>query len=212
MLGIQHSYERTGEMNVLGYSDQRYILAAGSQRLPLAISAALPGGSIKMQHRLISLRKRPAGGYALQFQIGTGAAVTEYADRVIVAIPFIVLRGLDFSGAQFDSRKLRAINELGYGIHSKLHVQFDRRPWTGSGPWPDPVDGQIWTDLGFQCSVDFSCGQAGRSGIVEFFTAGAQGLTDVPPTPYTFANQSPAVARHVRKFLAHARSRVAGNR
>lgn len=201
MLGIQHSYERTGEMNVLGYSDQRYILAGGNQRLPVAIARALPKGSLRMQYRLTALRKRPGGGYDLQFQT-PGGPVREYADRVILAIPFIVLRGLDFSGAQFDARKVRAINELGYGIHSKLHVQFNGRPWTVKGAWPDPADGQIWTDLGFQCSVDFSCGQDGRSGIVEFFTAGAQGLTDMPPTPYTFANQSPSVDRHVRKFLA----------
>jgi monoamine oxidase len=201
MLGIQHSYGSDGQMNVLGYSDQRYIIAGGNQRLPLAIARSLPAGSILMEHRLTEIRKIPAGGYRLRFQTPNGA-VTEDADRVVLALPFIVLRGLDFSRAGFDARKVRAINELGYGIHSKLHVQFHGRPWERHGPWPEPPDGQIWTDLGFQCSVDFSCGQRGSSGIVEFFTAGAQGLTDMPSTPYTFANQSPAVDRHVRTFLA----------
>ena len=200
MLGVQHEYPHDGEMNVLGYSDQRYITAGGNQRLPLAIAHALPAGSVKMQYRMTAIRKRSDGSYELRFDTPHGA-VKEYADRVVLAMSFAVLRGLDFSGAGFDARKTRTINELGYGIHSKLHVQFDGRPWTGDGPWPDPADGQIWTDLGFQCSVDFSLGQNGKSGIIEFFTAGAQGLTDMPTTPYTFANQSPTVDRHVRKLL-----------
>ena len=201
MLGIQHEYERDGEMSVLGYSDQRYIIAGGNQRLPLAIAHYLPAGSVRMQHRLSAIRKLSGGTYELRFETPSGP-VKELADRVVIAIPFIVLRGVDFSAAGFDARKTRAINELGYGIHSKLHVQFNGRPWAGRGPWPDPPDGQIWTDLGFQCSVDFSLGQPGNDGIVEFFTAGAQGLTDTPATPYAFADQSPAVGRHVRKYLA----------
>ncbi|HEV3154359.1 MAG TPA: FAD-dependent oxidoreductase [Candidatus Baltobacteraceae bacterium] len=201
MLGIQHSYPHDGEMNVLGYSDQRYFIAGGNQRLPNAIAASLPAGSVQLQHRLVAIRKRSPGGYDLRFETPGGPlAVT--ADRVVLAIPFIVLRGIDFSGAGFDSRKVRAINELGYGIHSKLHVQFDGRPWTRKGPWPDPADGQIWTDLGFQCSIDFTFGQRGKCGIVEFFTAGAQGLTDMPSTPYAYANESPAVRRHVRTYLS----------
>jgi len=202
MLGVQHDYgSHGGQINVLGYSDQRYTLAGGNQQLPQAIAASLPAGSVQLGHRLTAIRKRPNGTYELRFQTRTGA-VTEYADRVVLAMSFMVLRGLDFSGAGFDSRKTRAINELGYGIHSKLHVQFDGRPWTHKGPWPDPADGQIWTDLGFQCSVDYTLGQGGKSGIVEFFTTGGQGLVDMPPTPYTFATQSPAVDRHVRRFLA----------
>src|SRR5579884_1199882 len=201
MLGIQRAYNGKGEeMNVLGYSDQRYTIAGGNQQLPVAIARSLPAGSVKIRHRLQSIRKHRSGKYELLFQTPAGTA-KEYADRVVLAMSFMVLRGLDFSGADFDARKTRAINELGYGIHSKLHVQFDERPWTRKGSWPDPADGQIWTDLGFQCSVDFTLGQQGRSGIVEFFTTGGPGLLDMPSTAYTFATQSPAVQRHVRRFL-----------
>ncbi len=202
MLGVQDDYSRRGgELNVLGYSDQRYFIADGNQRLPQAIAASLPAGSIKLGHRMQAIRKRPDGSYELRFQTPNGPFKV-YADRVVLAMSFMVLRGMDFSGAGFDARKVRAINELGYGAHSKLHVQFSDRPWTRRGPWPDPADGQIWTDLGFQCSVDFTLGQHGNCGIVEFFTAGGAGLIDMPATPYTFASQSPAVDRHVRKYLA----------
>jgi len=201
MLGVQDEYgPHGGQLNVLGYSDQRYTMAAGTQRLPEAIAASLPHGSVKLRHRMTQIRKRRDGTYELRFETPHGA-VKEYADGVVLAMSFMVLRGLDFSGAGFDARKTRAIGELGYGYHTKLHVQFDARPWMRKGRWPEPADGQIWTDLGFQCSVDFTLGQPGKSGIVEFFTTGAPGLIDMPPTPYTFASQSPAVDRHVRRFL-----------
>lgn len=199
MLGVQP--DGGGQLNVLGYSDQRYTIASGNQTLPEKIAAALPAGSVQLGHRLRSIVKRRDGSYDLTFETPAGPAHV-IAERVVLAMSFAVLRGIDFSGAEFDSRKTRAINELGYGVHSKLHVQFHDRPWLHRKGWPEPADGQIWTDLGFQCSVDFSLGQRGNSGIVEFFTAGAPGLTDVPPEPYAFAGKSPAVARRVRRFLA----------
>ncbi len=40
------------------------------------------------------------------------------ADHVILAIPFSVLRGLDYSRAGFDELKDTAIRTLGYGTNS----------------------------------------------------------------------------------------------
>lgn len=201
MLGVQHDYQHDRQLNVLGYSDQRYTIAGGNQQLPASIARALPAGSVRLRYRLQSIRRTSGGRYAMRFLTPSGA-VSEYADRVILAMSFMVLRGIDWSGAGFDARKARAINELGYGIHSKLHVQFNDRPWLRKGAWPDPADGQIWTDLGFQCSVDYTLGQSGRPGIVEFFTAGGPGLVNMPSTPYTFSTHSPVVNWHVRRFLA----------
>ena len=147
-------------MNVLGYSDQRYILAAGSQALPEAIAAWLPPGSIRFNRRLLAIR-RAGGSYELRF--GGATSETVYADRVVLAIPFIALRAVDYSGAGFDSAKKNAIENLGYGYHTKLHLQFDRRAWMRSThPWPEPTTGQIWTTLPVQSALDYSLGQRGR--------------------------------------------------
>lgn len=202
MLGEQFRYGmRGGEMNVLGYSDQRYTTRNGNQKLPMAMAAALPHGSVALNYRLTSVRKRPAGDYELTFATANGAKKLYY-DRVILTIPFIVLRGLDYSGAGFDTRKHMAIEQLGYGIHTKLHVQFDGKPWYGSGPWPRPSDGQIWTDTGFQNSIDYSLGQNGHCGIIEKFTYGTAGLIGTPPQAYSRVEDSPLVRTQVQKFFA----------
>ena len=113
-------------MNVLGSSDQKYIFAAGSQSLPEAIAAALPAGSILLDRKLLAIGRQANGVYMLTFSSG-GKTEKVYADRVVLAIPFIALRGVDYSSAGFDAAKRRAIENLGYGYHTKLHLQFDRR-------------------------------------------------------------------------------------
>jgi monoamine oxidase len=201
MLGIQYRYQKErADMNVLGYSDQRYTTREGNQRIPLAIAASLRKGAVAFGHRLTALRKHTGGGYDCTFTTAHGSQTLRY-DRVVLALPFIALRGVDTSGAGFDARKRKAIDELGYGMHTKLQMQFDERAWYGPGPWEHPADGQIWTDTGFQNSVDFSLGQPGKNGIIEVFTGGTQALVDSAPVPYATIADSPAVERHVHGFF-----------
>ncbi|GAC1657489.1 MAG: hypothetical protein NVS9B12_09580 [Vulcanimicrobiaceae bacterium] len=200
-LGAQSTYRANGELNVLGYSDQRFTSATGNQSIPIAIAKSLPDGSVQFNHRLLAISKRSGGGYDLKFSAGEGALATVQADRVILAIPFIALRAVDYSSAGFVARKKNAIDKLGYGYHTKVHMQFTRRAWNSPGPWPHPVTGQIWTDAGFQCSTDFSLGQNGKSGILEQFTGPPAGMRDLPMIPYAKISDSPAVKRHVRNFL-----------
>ncbi|HEY1976170.1 MAG TPA: NAD(P)/FAD-dependent oxidoreductase [Candidatus Baltobacteraceae bacterium] len=200
-LGQQRRYTQNHEMNVLGYSDQKYISALGSQAIPEAIAASLPEGSIAFNRRLQSLRSKPGGTYELRFDTGSGTESVD-ADRVVLTLPFIVLRGLDTSGAGFDTSKRKAIDELGYGYHTKLHLQFDRRAWMRpSHPWPHPTTGQIWTTLPVQSALDFSLEQPGSDGLIEVFTGAGPAMLDTPPQPYAYVENAPAVRRHVKAFF-----------
>jgi monoamine oxidase len=201
MLAVQKKYSKGGgQLNVLGYSDQRYTTSTGNQHIPMAIAGALPAGSIQLNSRMTAIRRMPNGTYELTID-SAGTKQTEYYDRVILALPFIVLRGLDYSGAGFDGAKTNCIDNLGYGYHTKLHLQFHGRPWNGPGPWPQPTNGQIWTTLQFQSSIDFSLGQSGSSGIIERFTGAAPAMIDTPPTPYASIADSPVVKNEVKHFF-----------
>lgn len=200
-LGSQRSYDKTREMNVLGYSDQRYILANGSQALPEALAASLPARSIRFERRLVEITRSSGGTYRLRFDQG-GVNESVDADRIILAIPFIVLRAIDFSGANFDAAKIDAIQSLGYGYHTKLHLQFDRRAWMRvPHPWPEPTTGQIWTTLRVQSALDYSLGQRGGDGLIEVFTAAGPAMLDTPPMPYARVSDSDAVTRHAHSFF-----------
>ena len=200
-LGQQRWFAQNHELNVLGYSDQRYIMAAGSQALPEAIAATLPAGSIRLGQRLTAIGKTKSGAYALTFT-KDGMREVVLADRVVLALPFIALRAVDYSSAGFDAAKINAIENLGYGFHTKLHLQFDRRAWMRAGrPWPEPTTGQIWTTFRVQSALDYSLGQRGGDGLIEVFTAGPPGMVDTPPMAYARIGDSPAVERHVRDFF-----------
>lgn len=201
-LGDQPEYAANRQMNVLGYSNQRYILARGSQSLPEAVAASLPAGSILFQRRLVAVRLLKSGTYELRFD-RSGSGETVYAERVVLAIPFIILRSVDYSGAGFDAAKSDAIDNLGYGYHTKLHLQFDRRAWMrATHPWPEPTTGQIWTTLRVQSALDYSLGQRGPDGLIEVFTAAGPAMLDTPQTPYTRVADSAEVREHVRAFFA----------
>jgi monoamine oxidase len=201
-LGQQRFYAENHRLNVLGYSDQRYILADGSQALPEAIAASLPPATVLFGRRLISIARAAGGSYELQFD-RDGSVETVRAERVVLTLPFIALRAVDYSQAGFDTAKIAAIENLGYGFHTKLHLQFDRRAWMRAGhPWPEPTTGQIWTTLPSQSALDYSLGQAGANGLIEVFTAASPAMLDTPPTPYARIGDSSAVEWHVRDFLA----------
>ncbi|MGC1379953.1 MAG: NAD(P)/FAD-dependent oxidoreductase, partial [Candidatus Baltobacteraceae bacterium] len=201
-LGQQLDFAKTGRLNVLGYSDQRYILADGSQALPEAIAASLPAGSILFERRLTAVRRAKSGSYELSFE-HRGASETVTAERVVLAIPFITLRAVDYAGAGFDSGKTNAIENLGYGYHTKLHLQFDRRAWMRAGhPWPEPTTGQIWTTLRVQSALDYSLGQAGSDGLIEAFTASDPAMLDTAQMPYATIADSAEVGVRVKGFFA----------
>jgi len=152
VLGAQ---PKTGDWQIYGTSDQRFSIDGGNQRLPEAIAASLPKGSIVTGSALTKIARK-GDGYVLTFKT-SGAPTTIETDEVILTLPFSVLRGIDYSSAGFDRLKQTAIQELGYGTNTKLSLQFEQRYWDGTGPWGSG-NGNIYTDLFFQNTWDSSRG------------------------------------------------------
>jgi monoamine oxidase len=156
-------------MEVFGESDERYHLRGGNQRLPVAMAAALPRGTVRTGRRLTRIVSDADGSVTLTFE-SASAKETVVADRVILTLPFAVLRTLDFGDAGFDSRKRAAINELGAGRTAKLMVQFGERGW--SAQTEGPGNGATFTDLPYQASWDVTRAQPGKSGVIVGFSGG----------------------------------------
>ena len=89
------------------------------------------------------------------------------ADKVILAIPFSILRTIDFENASFRQLKNTAIEELGMGINTKLHAQFVNRFWSEIGN-----NGETFADTGYHQTFEASRAQQGKSGILVNFTGG----------------------------------------
>jgi monoamine oxidase len=200
-LGRQPQYnEATGEFVTLGPSDERYHILGGNQRLPRAIAADIGEDHVLLGHRLERIARRPDGRVALTFATANGTIV-DVVDKAIVTIPFSVLRGIDLTHADFDARKMLAIDTLGYGDHSKLIVQFDERYWHEPGPWPGIGSGDVTYDGPFVQTWEASRGQAGRTGMLVDFAAAAGSAELHPTAPYT-TSLTPKTAGYASTFVS----------
>ena len=190
-----------GSFRIFGTSDERYHLTGGNQRLPQAIADGLPVGRVQLNTALTAIVRNTDNTYTLTLRGPSGGAFTTVADRVILALPFSVLRGIlarnaDFVNAGFDGRKQTAIQQLGYGKNCKLHLQFDSRLWNTPGPWGLST-GTTYSDTGYQNTWDVTRGQAGATGILVDYTGGG-----VPLASFTGDASDPRVAADfARTFL-----------
>jgi monoamine oxidase len=183
-----------GNFRIYGRSDERYHLTGGNERLPKAIAASLPG-SVKFNWAMTAIAANSGGSFTLSFSTPTGPQTATF-DRVILALPFSVLRTLNYRKANFDSRKTTAITQLGYGKNAKLHLQFDTRLWNQSGPWGIST-GTTYADTGYQNTWDVSRGQDGATGILVDYTGGGVPLASFQGDP----NDPTVVAGFANTFL-----------
>jgi monoamine oxidase len=202
LLGYQAS---PGEFSVYGASDERYHIQGGNQQLPLAIAqylqATSPAVAINMQWKMTAIAANRDGSSICTFSTPSGTQSQTF-DRVILTIPFSVLRGLNYKNAGFDHLKSTAITQLGYGTNTKFNLQFNSRFWNSTGAWPGVSDGNIYTDLQFENAWDASRGQPGSNGLLVLFTGGSNGTAvKSTPGPFLTTQDSSTVTSYAKQFL-----------
>jgi monoamine oxidase len=179
-------YSGQGQLRIFGPSNEKYHVRGGNDQIPARLAAELKG-QIAKERALTSIRRNADGSYRLVFESGLSTE-TVTADHVVLALPFSILRTLDYSGAGFSSLKSTAIEQMGMGTNSKLHVQFDRRLWNTLG-----CNGETYADTGYQNTWEVTRAQPGSSGILVDYTGGKIGASFGP------ANGTPT--ERAKKFL-----------
>ena len=174
-----------GSFAIFGKSDERYHIAGGNERLPQAIAAALAPGTVQMNTAMTGIVHNSDGTHTLSLKSGN-TTTTKVFDRVIMTIPFSVLRTLlkndgAYRAAGFDSLKQTAITQLGYGKNAKLQLQFNSRYWT-SGTW-GIGNGATYSDTGYQNTWEVTRAQAGSTGILVDYTGGGVPLASFSGDP-----------------------------
>src|SRR5256714_7549311 len=113
---------------------------------------------------------------------GEGSPVA--ADHVVLALPFSLLRSVNYAKAGFEPLKVTAIKELPMGTNSKLQVQFSDRWWYGAGN-----NGNTYADTGYQNTWEVTRAQPKASGILVDYTGGTIGASFGSGTPSDRAGQ-----------------------
>jgi monoamine oxidase len=173
-----------GHVKIWGLSDERYHIVGGNQQLPQAIAASLPAGTIQLGHQLIAVKANTNGTQTLTFSVG-GTTKTVTADHTVLTVPLGVLQRLDLTKAAFDPLARGVLANMRMGYCTKLNMQFNSRPWLGTGPWPGISSGETFTDENWQQMWDVTAGQAGSSGIIVQYGGGSLAGSLKPPAPFT---------------------------
>ena len=175
-------YSGQGQLRIFGPSNEKYHVVGGNDQIPKGL-ATLLAGQITYGSSLTAIASRADGTFSLTFRQGT-KNVSVIADRVVLALPFAVLRTLDISKAGFSPVKLRAIREQGMGTNSKLNTQFTERFWRTLG-----CNGDTYSDTGYQATWEVTRAQPGTSGILVDYTGGTIGNSFGSGTPMDRARQ-----------------------
>jgi monoamine oxidase len=176
-------YIGQGQFNTFGKSNEKYHVVGGNDQVPNELARRL-SGQINPGSELVAISSNASlTTWTLTFKQGA-ATKTVTADYVVLALPFSILRSVDFKKANFEPRKVTAINELGMGTNSKLHVQFTKRYWNDLGN-----NGNTYADTGYQNTWEVTRAQPGTSGILVDYTGGTIGASFGSGTPSSRAQQ-----------------------
>jgi monoamine oxidase len=176
-------YRGQGQFRVFGASNEKYHVRGGNDQVAESLGQLL-AGQITTGAELVAIKRNAIGTFTLTFKQGSGTtAVT--ADHVVLALPFSILSSsVDYRRAGFEPLKVTAIEELGMGTNSKLHVGFKDRFWSGLGN-----NGNTYADTGYQNTWEVTRAQPGKSGILVDYTGGTIGASFGSDTPTSRAQQ-----------------------
>jgi len=191
--------EKPGNFAIFGASNEKYHIVKGNQQLPETIAANLAHPVVR-GWRMVAIGFNRDDSIAVTFNVG-GQTKVENFDRVILALPFAVLRTLDYRKARFDNLKNQAIQQLGRGRNDKLQLQFKSRFWDGTGSWPGTGNGNSYADTGYQNTWEVTRSQPGTTGILVDYTGGNVAGSFAPSTPYSAAATNPQVTAYAMTFL-----------
>ena len=165
-----------GAFALFGESDERFHIAEGSDSVPKKLAERL-SRPVELETRLEAVRRRQNGTYALTVNHG-GTAKEVSADKVVLTLPFTLLRQVDLRGVELPAVKRLAIETLGYGTNAKLMTGFTSRVWHEA-----ESNGSTLSDLPYHISWDTSRGQKGAHGVLTNFAGGRRGLEMGEGTP-----------------------------
>ncbi|MBM4303279.1 MAG: FAD-dependent oxidoreductase [Deltaproteobacteria bacterium] len=190
---------------IYGASDESKRVVGGNSNLIEALEKRVLGkAKINLGHRLVKVVDK-GQRFELTFK-SFGKTKVVSADRVIMTIPFSILREVEgIDKLEFSPVKKKSIAELGYGTDSKLIIGFKERFWRKQNGEVPPSCGAVFGDFPTQCFWETSRLQKGSHGIVTALFGGEKGLNPKP-------NILEGTLTDFEKIYPGASAKVDGNR
>jgi monoamine oxidase len=174
--------KKTDKIEIFGESDQRYHIRGGNQQITNELAKKLRD-RIETNTALESIRSTANGRYKVSLRQGSNSQ-TNIFDRVILALPFSILRRIDLD-VQLPAVKQAAIQELGYGTNTKTMLSYSDRLWRSKYR----SNGQSFSDLATSETWETSRYTPGNAGIITNFSGGRLGIQISKAKPATVIQQ-----------------------
>lgn len=111
---------------VFGDSDERYKVKGGTSKIIENLINKIGDNKIKKDYFLTEISDANDGKYKLVFSNNESII----AEKVVITIPFTILRAnvkMNLNG--LSKEKKQCIDELGYGMNTKLVLAYNGQPW-----------------------------------------------------------------------------------
>ncbi|WP_373541933.1 flavin monoamine oxidase family protein [Chamaesiphon sp.] len=156
------------KIEIFGESDQRYQIRGGNQQIVDRLADKL-SDRIETNTQLESIR---SSNNRYRVSLRQGGVSQEYKfDRVILALPFSVLRQIDI-GVRLPAVKQAAVKELGYGTNTKLITSYSDKVWRNKYK----SNGESFSDLDISETWDSSRCTDTKTGTITSFSGGNLGV------------------------------------
>ena len=117
--------DTSGGFKVFGDSDERYRIKGGNSQIIQKLAEKIGEDAIFRNYQVTEILELEDSTYQIDFENGEQVL----AKRVVCTIPFTILRSLKLSLKNISPEKRKCIDELGYGINTKLVLGYDGQPW-----------------------------------------------------------------------------------
>lgn len=158
-----------GKWSTYGLSDERWHVIGGNDQIPQRLANHL-NTVIETATRVESIRTTPAGRYQVSLRQDATTQERIY-DRILLTVPFTVLRQIDLK-VEMPALKREAIDQLGYGMGTKLAVPLRERIWRTR--YGSTIS--IYTDKAFQNTWESARYSPGVGGWVTDLRGGQAGV------------------------------------
>lgn len=159
--------------NVPGYGAQ-YTLEGGMERLPRRLAAQLTNTDVRLNAPVTRVSRRPDGRYAIEVHSGFHRVRTEDFEAVVVALPYNLLRNVEWAGERLRRAMTGHIAHYDRpGHYLRISILFDEPFWRNAiaGSW------MMLDAFGGCCVYDErSASDASGHGVLGWLLAGSDAL------------------------------------
>lgn len=113
---------------IFGESDERYRIKGGNSKIIEGLEKKIGADKIEKDSEVTEINENADGSYSILFKDGKDIK----AKSIVCTIPFTILRKIKLNLKNVSTDKRKCIDELGYGMNTKLVLGYNGSPWSNS--------------------------------------------------------------------------------